>query len=684
MPQTRQLAAIMFTDIVGYTALMGRDEQKAFDFLNKNRQIQKPIIEQHGGHWIKELGDGVMASFNTVSDAVIAAIKIQEACNASKDFQLRIGIHLGEVVFEAGDVFGDGVNVASRIQAKAPPGGIWISESVHNNVVNKNDIVTRFVKTEHLKNVKDPVRIYEVLGKDLPVTRPGIPLIKSGGKKGKIAVGLLGIILLLLAGYFIYQFLVARARKNTEPTSIVATDKSIAVLPFEDLSPEKDQEWLGDGIAEEIISSITAINDLKVIGRTSSFQYKGKGLDAKTIGEKLKVGNILEGSIQRSGDDLRIITKLVRVKDNFSIWSQRFDKKLQDIFAIQDSIAFNIVEKLRLTISNAEKPRLIKKGTGQDVYTLYLKGLHTYKEFALEKSIEYNLRAIKIDSTFAPSYAYIALAKTWIINRDHVFDDYNAVREAKEFARRAINLDPNLAEGYSALALLAWSVELDFPESKSNFEKSIQLNPSASLIKNRFAYFLLWMGDFDKVNSLAHDAINSDPADWNGYVLVASAYVYKGQFSEAEKYIAEGQRLFPDRPEFDVLSVTNSFHSGNYERVTQLVKSLQVKYPSLDDGILLSYLCLAYYRKGNHTESNATLEQLKKKPEDKKSSNYFGLARIYSEYKNKDSCFIYLEKSFTNREPSLKTLKIDPLLDFVRSDPRYGQLYHRYGFDRYQ
>jgi len=163
MSSTRQLAAIMFTDIVGYTALMGNDEQKAFELLNKNRLLQKPIIEQYNGRWIKELGDGVLASFNTVSDAVNAAIKIQERCNAAKDFQLRIGIHLGEVVFENDDVFGDGVNIASRIQAIAPPGRIYISESVHNNVSNKKEIATRFVRQENLKNVKEAVRVYEVI-----------------------------------------------------------------------------------------------------------------------------------------------------------------------------------------------------------------------------------------------------------------------------------------------------------------------------------------------------------------------------------------------------------------------------------------------------------------------------------------------------------------------------------------
>ena len=172
MHSSRQLAAIMFTDIVGYTSLMGKDEQKAFELLDKNRQIQKPVIEQYNGRWIKELGDGVMASFNSVSDAVNAAIKIQKACNTAKDFQLRIGIHLGEMVFEDNDVFGDGVNVASRIQALATPGGIWISEAVHNNVANKSDIVTEFVKVENLKNVREPVRIYRVKAEGVEAPYP--------------------------------------------------------------------------------------------------------------------------------------------------------------------------------------------------------------------------------------------------------------------------------------------------------------------------------------------------------------------------------------------------------------------------------------------------------------------------------------------------------------------------------
>ncbi|MBD0288999.1 MAG: adenylate/guanylate cyclase domain-containing protein, partial [Flavisolibacter sp.] len=206
MPSSRQLAAIMFTDIAGYTALMGKDEQKAFAILNKNRHIQKPLIEKHNGKWIKELGDGVLASFHTVSDAVLCAIEIQKVCNQNTDFKLRIGIHQGEVIFENDDVFGDAVNISSRIQALAPIGGIWISESVYHNITNKQGIQTKFVKEEMLKNVKEPIRIYEVITEQAVASSPPATIKKDKG------------------------------------TPV----KGIAVLPFINMSSDPEQEYFSD------------------------------------------------------------------------------------------------------------------------------------------------------------------------------------------------------------------------------------------------------------------------------------------------------------------------------------------------------------------------------------------------------------------------------------------------------
>jgi TolB-like protein/class 3 adenylate cyclase len=678
MSQFRQLVAIMFTDIVGYTALMGNDEQKAFEVLVKNRELQKPLIELYNGKWIKELGDGVMASFNSVSDAVNAAIKIQEACNAANDFKLRIGIHQGEVVFENDDMFGDGVNIAARIQAIAYPGSIFISETVHDIISNKKEFKTKFVNEVGLKNVKNQVKIYQIIGNGI-IIAPATSLDKHPTNIKKIVFAAFAAIIIIILAY---HFNEERQKIEINDTENIE-EKSIAVLPFVDMSETKDQEYLSDGIAEEIINSITAIKSLKVIGRTSSYYYKGKGLDAQAIGEKLKVNTILEGSVQKSGDNLRIIIKLIRVKDNSTIWSQQFNKKIKDIFAIQDSIANHIVQILKLTLTDSEKPRLVKKETDTEVYTQYLKGLLFYKKNEFSKSIEYNLRAISIDSLFAPSYAYVALAKTWTIYKTRSFLDFIAIREAKEFAVNAIRLDPNLSEGYSALALSAWAIELDFEAAKLNFKKSIELNSSSSLTKNRYAYFLLWMGDFDQAEKLGLEGISSDPADYNGYVIVASSNIYKRNFTKAEKYINEGRKIFPENLVFEYHNILSLFYSGNYNQVIKSVENYLKTNPNNIDETSLAFLSISYLKNGDVQKSKNILHQLEGKAMLKNSEVNYNLARIYSQYNMKDSCFQYLKIAFDNRESNFSQLKIDPLFEQLRKDQRYLQLYHQYGFDRY-
>jgi adenylate cyclase len=299
MPQSRQLAAIMFTDIVGYTALMGEDEKKAFNILRKNRQLQKPIIEKFNGTWIKEIGDGVLASFYTVTDAVMCALEIQKACEIIDDLKLRIGIHLGEVVFEDNDVFGDGVNIASRLQALAPIGGIWISESVYKNVSNKKEIKTKFIREEILKNVKESVRIYEVITGNTEKEQQRSSVIEKGAGK-------------------------------------ITPEKSVAVLPFVNMSNDPEQEYFSDGMAEEILNSLSHLQDLKVAGRTSSSQFKGKNIDLWEVGEKLRVRTVLEGSVRKQGNRIRVTAQLINVEDGYHLWSEKYDRNMDDVFAIQD------------------------------------------------------------------------------------------------------------------------------------------------------------------------------------------------------------------------------------------------------------------------------------------------------------------------------------------------------------
>lgn len=677
MAQIRRLAAIMFTDIVGYTALMGQDEEKAFTLLKKNRDIQKPVIEQYQGRWIKELGDGVMASFESVSDAAMAAVKIQEACLAANEFQLRIGIHLGEVVFENEDVFGDGVNLAARIQAHAPVGGIWVSESVHHNLINKNDIQTEFVKEVEFKNVKQPIRIYRIVTAS-EVAPPQMPALPSKPFRIHPVSGVAGLLLIGILSYFVYTLVY----KKTGTDSNRFPEKSIAVLPFNDMSPGKDQEYLGDGLAEEIITVLSGIKELKVIGRTSSFQFKGEKIDLREVGNKLNVGSILEGSVRKYGNQIRITAQLIDVKDNAHLWSQQYDREMVDIFKIQDEIATSIAERLKITLSATENQRLKKTETTPAAYTLYLKGLHAYREAKYEQSIDYNLQVIEIDPAYPLAYAYIALAKAWIINRTRDFSNSAAINEVKQYARKSIDLGPQVAEGYSALALLAWSVERNFSKAREYFDQSLRLNSVDALIINRYAYFLLWMAEFDQAAKLASRAIIIDPVDYNSYVILSHIYQFTGKLQEAGQILQESQKLFPDQAWIGPLIIRNTFLTGQYGQVVHSCDSIREKEGELND-LLLALESISLYKLNRVAEGQRVLKQLQGQSFIPAQSPDYYTALVFAARSQPDSSFSWLSRSLEKLEPGLRFFKIEPIFKAFEDMPAYRNFYQAYGFDNY-
>jgi adenylate cyclase len=455
MSQIRQLAAIMFTDIVGYTALMGEDEKKAFELLRKNRELQKPMIAQYNGKWVKELGDGVLASFQTVTDAVGCAMKIQQACTVIADLKLRIGIHLGEVVFEDNDVFGDGVNIASRLQALAPIGGIYISESVFRNIDNQKDMETEFVKEEVLKNVKHPVKIYQLKKQDL---------------------------------YTRLTYGTDLADKRTPVKKTV--EKSIAVLPFVNMSNDPEQEYFSDGISEEIINSLVQLPELRVVGRTSAFSFKGKNDDLRSIGEKLGVTNILEGSVRKAGNKIRITAQLIEVSNGFHLWSQKFDKELVDIFDVQDEISKAIVDQLMAELTKSDGPIVSKAATRNvEAYNLFLKGrFHWSKRTAdgLKKSIQYYEEAIGIDPEYAAAYAAISDSYS-LLCAYHILAPENSILKAREIAQKAVAIDKTLAEGYEAIGHVELLYDWNWKHARQSYEQAIKLNPSFATALQRHA-----------------------------------------------------------------------------------------------------------------------------------------------------------------------------------------------------
>jgi TolB-like protein/class 3 adenylate cyclase/Tfp pilus assembly protein PilF len=644
MPPSRQLAAIMFTDIVGYTALMGEDEQKAFEILNENRKLQKPLIEQYGGRCIKELGDGVLACFTTVSDAVNAAIKIQEACNATKEFLLRIGIHHGEVVFDEDDIFGDAVNIASRIQSLAPIGGIWISESVHNNVSNKKDIATKFVRAENLKNVKEPVRLYEVFTSNTKEEENKSPVVE----------------------------------KSTGKTQA----KSIAVLPFVDMSSSQDQEYLGDGLAEEILNSIVHLKDLKVAGRTSSFQFKGKNIDLREVGQKLGVNSVLEGSVRKQGNRLRITAQLINVEDGFHFWSERYDRNMDDIFAIQDEIAFAITEQLKVTLFEKDIEKIITPSTqNAEAYEMYLKGMFylSRRGSFIITALDFFKQAIHIDPTYALAYAGYAEASIYSAFYSFI-SGKKVMQEVKQAAETAIRLNNSLCEPYISLGHYYLNFEWNWAKAKKNYTKAVELNPRHAQAHSLYGMlYLAWVeGKFDEAERQGQIAIKLEPLSAVDYADLAWTLCTACRFEEALALARIGIEL--DANSFLSHRLAGFSYLGlqRYDEAIEIFKYLMKT--SNRHQHALNPLIWACCKAGNLEEARLLMNELEARVATEYiAGTYLGLSAAY--LGQMDLAFNYLEKAFIDLDPILIQLNNSPFVPaLLKNDRRFQNLLTRIGF----
>ena len=634
MPQTRQLAAIMFTDIVSYTALMGKDEQLAFEFLVKNRALHKPIIEEFNGRWIKELGDGVMASFNTVSDAVNAALKIQEGCNAAKDYQLRIGIHQGEVVFENDDIFGDAVNIAARIQAAAKPGCIYISESVHHNVSNKKDIQSSFVKEETLKNVKEPVRMYEVM-------------------------------------------MMGNAMIITESQPKDTPEHSIAVLPFANMSSDPEQEFFSDGISEEIINMLAQVPNLKVAGRTSAFSFKGKNQDLRFIGTQLNVNHILEGSVRKSGNKLRITAQLIKVSDGYHLWSEKYDRELEDIFDIQDEIALAILAVIKIKLLGEAKKAVLKKYTDNiEAYQLYLQGRFHVNKMALDKAIESYEAAIAIEPDYAIAYAGIAACYGWLWYLN-ILPPEQCVPQMIEAGKHSLQLDKGIAESHTVVANEKMYYEKDVKAAIIEYKTAIELNPNYA---DGHIYYALCLVFMDKItDSIAHAMIaqSLEPFSLTINTQVCTIYWMAGFH---EKAIEHCKKLIELEPNF----FGGYFFLGlvyvSMNRLKEALVQAELAAKRRYIGATLGLLGLIHGLMGEKTKAMEVLESM----ENLRKTQWvgdFNIAHIYLGLGELDTAYRYFEQAIDKKEGEVLLSKyylIFPQIGLAK-DPRTEQLLKRLG-----
>jgi len=532
MPEaTHQLAAIMFTDIVGYTTLMGKDEQQAIRLLDKNLSIQKPLIEQHQGKLMKEIGDGLLCSFNSVIEAVKCAMEIQHKLKDDLELNIRVGIHTGDVLFRDGDVLGDGVNIASRLESLASSGEILVSEAVYKNIKNQEGIQTEFVKEETLKNVAEPVKIYKVSDEipdtDISSSSLNSTSIRPFSKRMAIRLAI-GVLVILALSYILYS----QIRRSHSEEEI---DKSIAVLPFIDLSPKKDQEYFSDGISEELINALAKNPELKVVGRTSSFSFKDKGMTLKEIGEELKVGNILAGSVRKSGDQLRITAQLINTESGFHLWTETINTELTDIFKVQDQITSSIMEALDVILLN-KKEQFEVATTIPEAYNTYFQARQklALRGKAIGDAIDLFKKTINLDSNFSPAYS--GMAKAYSLYSNYNLKEYSNQKVyelSKEAAHKAIALNPENAEAYLALGNIAMQYEWEWKKAEEYLLRAIEISPNDAEIYNFLGDYYVTVFDKKKGIQMESKAVELDPLLPINHVNLAIAYVIFGEYENA-------------------------------------------------------------------------------------------------------------------------------------------------------
>ena len=639
MAGERRLAAIMFTDMVGYTSLSERNEALGLELLEEHRGLLRPLFPKHNGREVKTMGDAFLVEFASPLEALRCAFDIQQLLNElgvtrppEKRILLRIGIHLGDVVHNKNDVHGDAVNVASRIEPLASPGGIAITEQVYHQIRNKFEFPFVSLGQQSLKNVHDPVEVYRVV---LPWE------VQLGG----------------------------------EP---ILEKRRIAVMPFTNISPDPRDEYFADGMTEELISTLSRIGELRVISRTSVMHYKGTSKNLGEIARELGVGSILEGSVRKASDDLRITAQLIDTGNDEHLWSQDYDRRLENVFAIQREIAQSVAEVLKVRLLSGEKKSIEKKPTeNTEAYSLYLKGRYFWNERVRDsndKAVKCFEEAVKLDPNYA--LAYSGLADCYLIRGDRGWlSPREAVPKGKAHALRAIELDPTLAEGHASLGL-AFLQEWAWQEAEKEFEKTIQLNQSYASAYQWYGVYLSFAGRYEEAKERTERASELDPLS---SVIAGNLWLRLLTLGKPDRAMEQFRRLVRLNPDSDqvhsILSMIKLMDSNFEDSISEAEKASALLKGDLG---LKSQLGFVYGMGGRKDQANKILNELKEAGKNEYVPSFWVAAVLFG-LERCDEAFKYMERAFEEHSIGLFQFRNFPWFEKFRADPRWASLDKRMG-----
>jgi TolB-like protein/Tfp pilus assembly protein PilF len=469
--------------------------------------------------------------------------------------------------------------------------------------------------------------------------------------------------------------------KQKEPTHILPDRLSIAILPFDDLSPQKDHEYLCDGFADELISRLSKINRLRIPARTSSFSFKGKGLSIQEIGEKLEVENILEGSIRKAENKLRITVQLINISDGYPTWSERYERDDTDIFSLQDEISIAIVDNLRIMLLEEEQAKFEKRYTQDPVaYNLYLQGRFFWwkrTQEGLKKALEYFEQAIEKDPDYA--LAHVGLADTYTMIEAYGFASTQEVlQKIKEGVKRALEIDDKLAEAHTTLGNIKMYYDRDWEGAKKEFQIALKINPNYSWTQGQYADCLLWMGQFDLAFEEMKKWREKDPFNKLTFYQIGFANYYVRRYKRAEEALKNTIMMDPN------FYTANYFLGKVYLQQSKYNEALEefqkvIDHTAEGSSGAHSLYCVVLAKMGKDNEAEQKFEELIELSK-RKSISSLSLAQFYSVLDEKDKAFECLEKAISENDSGLKALKIEPLFDSLRSDPRFADLLKRRGF----
>ncbi|HTT58173.1 MAG TPA: tetratricopeptide repeat protein [Opitutaceae bacterium] len=679
-PESRRLAVIMFTDMVGYSALTQRDEALALQLLEEHRQIVRPILARHGGREIKTIGDAFLVEFASALAAAAGAVEIQralhdrnEAAPADRRLQIRIGLHAGDVVYRENDVFGDGVNIAARIEPLAGAGGICLSEDVARQIQNKIGHPLVRLGSGELKNIAMPVAIFRLL---LPWQKRRAPAAER--------------LTFLLRKRSVRRALVAAAaaiavlawlRLGAPRAAPALPLNRLAVLPLANLGGDATDENFADGMTEELISSLANIRDLNVIARTSVARFKGTQLDIAAIGAALRVGSVLEGSVRMAGDEVRINVHLVDVRTQKTLWSQEYTRLLKDVFAIQSAIASSVTDALQVQLLSGERDRLERRGTASsEAYRQYLAGraqLNKRTGEEIANAIASFTHATEEDPAFALAFA--GLAEGYTLAGNAGFGSLprdEAIARARTCAQKAIALDGSLAEAHAALGYVNFRIDWDWAAAEAEFKRALELKPGYARAHEWYGLFLAIEKRGDEALAEMRRAQDLDPLSPSVNTGIGRLLHFQRRYDEAVAQFKEVLRLEPDYAEaYFGLGMTYLAARRYDDAIAALQTAIRL---SGNRPVMVAILGLTEGRAGRKAEARRIYDDLLKSAATGPFPTYL-LGVVSVGLGETDRAFQLFERACAERDGILVYLGVDPILDSLWSDPRYAALMKKIG-----